>query len=81
MIRSNHEKASGGPFFRSLQRRGGSGGIDLYDIYYYSMGKSKAPRTGARCATTGWLAGHKARSYGLLTSRLAPAALQDTPMS
>ena len=39
MIRSNHEKASGGPFFRSLVRRGGSGGPDLYDIYHYSMGE------------------------------------------
>lgn len=37
MIRCNREKASGGPFFRSLQRRGG-GGVDLYDIYWYSMG-------------------------------------------
>lgn len=39
MIRSNHEKATGGPFFRSLVRRGGSGGQDLYDIYHYDMGK------------------------------------------
>ena len=38
MIRSNHEKASGGPFFRSLVRRGGVGGPDLYDIYHYNMG-------------------------------------------
>jgi rhamnogalacturonan endolyase len=42
MIRSNHEKASGGPFFRSLIRRGGSGGPDLYDIYHYNMGKLKS---------------------------------------
>jgi rhamnogalacturonan endolyase len=40
MIRSNHEKAAGGPFFRSLVRRGGSGGPDLYDIYNYNMGMS-----------------------------------------
>ena len=40
MVRSNHEKASGGPFFRSLVRRGGSGGPDLYDIYHYNMGTS-----------------------------------------
>jgi rhamnogalacturonan endolyase len=39
MIRSNHEKASGGPFFRSLVRRGGVGGPDLYDIYHYNMGQ------------------------------------------
>ena len=44
MIRSNHEKASGGPFFRSLVRRGGSGGPDLYDIYHYNMGTSTAPQ-------------------------------------
>jgi rhamnogalacturonan endolyase len=42
MVRSNHEKASGGPFFRSLIRRGGSGGPDLYDIYHYSMGRKSS---------------------------------------
>jgi rhamnogalacturonan endolyase len=46
MIRSNHEKASGGPFFRSLVRRGGSGGPDLYDIYHYNMGtRSRLPQS------------------------------------
>jgi rhamnogalacturonan endolyase len=35
MIRSNHEKATGGPFFRSLVRRGSDDGEDLYDIYRY----------------------------------------------
>ncbi|KAJ4357701.1 uncharacterized protein N0V89_002277 [Didymosphaeria variabile] len=45
MIRCNREKASGGPFFRSLQRRGG-GGVDLYDIYWYSMGHTDPMRYG-----------------------------------
>lgn len=39
LIRSNHEKASGGPFFRSLVRRGSPAGSDLYDIYHYNMGE------------------------------------------
>lgn len=46
MIRSNHEKASGGPFFRSLVRRGDSSGVDLYDIYYYNMGHTDPQRFG-----------------------------------
>ncbi|KAH9897098.1 Rhamnogalacturonase B, N-terminal-domain-containing protein [Xylariomycetidae sp. FL2044] len=46
LIRSNHEKASGGPFFRSLIRRGGSGGPDLYDIYHYNMGHTDVERFG-----------------------------------
>ncbi|KAF2635580.1 rhamnogalacturonan lyase [Massarina eburnea CBS 473.64] len=46
LVRSNHEKASGGPFFRSLIRRGGSGGPDLYDIYHYNMGHTDVMRLG-----------------------------------
>lgn len=46
MIRSNHEKASGGPFFRSLQRRADVSGEDLYDIYYYNMGHTDVERFG-----------------------------------
>lgn len=46
MIRSNHEKASGGPFFRCLQRRADSSGEDLYDIYYYNMGHTDPERFG-----------------------------------
>lgn len=46
LIRSNHEKASGGPFFRSLIRRGGGGGPDLYDIYHYTMGHTDVMRLG-----------------------------------
>ncbi|TLD35516.1 gb [Venturia nashicola] len=50
LIRSNHEKASGGPFFRSLIRRGG-GGPDLYDIYHYSMGHTDVERFGLQGPT------------------------------
>ncbi|KAH9878055.1 hypothetical protein J1614_003272 [Plenodomus biglobosus] len=46
LLRSNHEKASGGPFFRSLIRRGGPGGPDLYDIYHYNMGHTDVMRFG-----------------------------------
>jgi rhamnogalacturonan endolyase len=46
MIRSNHEKASGGPFFRSLVRRGSPDGEDLYDIYHYNMGHTDVERFG-----------------------------------
>ncbi|KAL0935328.1 polysaccharide lyase family 4 protein [Colletotrichum truncatum] len=44
--KSNHEKASGGPFFRSLVRRADPTGEDLYDIYYYNMGHTDPMRTG-----------------------------------
>jgi rhamnogalacturonan endolyase len=30
MIRSNHEKAAGGPFYRSLLRHSNEGGVGLY---------------------------------------------------
>lgn len=46
MIRSNHEKASGGPFFRCLQRRADTSGEDLYEIYYYNMGHTDPERFG-----------------------------------
>ncbi|RMJ03431.1 hypothetical protein CDV36_015044 [Fusarium kuroshium] len=46
MIRSNHEKASGGPFFRSLLTRADATGEDLYDIYYYNMGSTDPMRFG-----------------------------------
>lgn len=46
MIRSNHEKASGGPFFRSLLTRADPTGEDLYEIYYYNMGSTDPMRTG-----------------------------------
>lgn len=46
MVRSNHEKASGGPFFRSLLRRGDSSSVDLMDIYHYNMGHTDTERFG-----------------------------------
>ncbi|SPO07772.1 uncharacterized protein DNG_10467 [Cephalotrichum gorgonifer] len=46
LIRSNHEKASGGPFFRSLLTRADSSGEDLYEIYYYNMGHTDPQRFG-----------------------------------
>ncbi|KAH6657809.1 rhamnogalacturonan lyase [Truncatella angustata] len=46
MVRSNHEKASGGPFFRSLLRRGSATGSDIYDIYHYNMGHTDPERFG-----------------------------------
>ena len=38
LIRSNREKASGGPFFRSLVRGCSPIAEDLYEILYYNMG-------------------------------------------
>ncbi|PWW78965.1 Polysaccharide Lyase Family 4 protein [Tuber magnatum] len=46
LIRSNHEKASGGPFFRSLVRRSSSDADDLYEILFYSMGHTDPQRWG-----------------------------------
>jgi rhamnogalacturonan endolyase len=46
MVRSNHEKASGGPFFRSLLRTGSATSPDLYEIVYYGMAQTEAQRWG-----------------------------------
>jgi rhamnogalacturonan endolyase len=46
LIRSNHEKASGGPFFRSLVRGCTTIAEDLYEILFYSMGHTDAERWG-----------------------------------
>ncbi|CAG8950955.1 hypothetical protein HYFRA_00006352 [Hymenoscyphus fraxineus] len=46
LIRSNHEKASGGPFFRSLLRRATTAEEDLYEILYYNMGTTDPERFG-----------------------------------
>lgn len=51
IIRSNHEKASGGPFYRSLLRRGSDDGEDLYEIYYYNMGTTDEERFGLQGPT------------------------------
>ncbi|KAG0136607.1 putative rhamnogalacturonase B [Tuber indicum] len=46
LIRSNHEKASGGPFFRSLVRSCSNVAEDLYEILFYSMGHTDPERWG-----------------------------------
>ncbi|RDW77869.1 hypothetical protein BP5796_05721 [Coleophoma crateriformis] len=46
MIRSNHEKASGGPFFRSLLARSAVTEEDIYEILYYNMGTTDPERFG-----------------------------------
>jgi rhamnogalacturonan endolyase len=46
MVRSNHEKASGGPFFRSLLRSGSTASPDLYEIVWYNMAQTEAQRYG-----------------------------------
>ncbi|PBP28551.1 rhamnogalacturonan lyase [Diplocarpon rosae] len=46
LIRSNREKASGGPFFRSLTRGCSPIAEDLYEILYYNMGTVDPERWG-----------------------------------
>ncbi|KAE8150653.1 Rhamnogalacturonase B, N-terminal-domain-containing protein [Aspergillus avenaceus] len=51
LIRSNHEKASGGPFFRSLVCDAGPETESLYEIYFYSMGHTDPQRFGLQGPT------------------------------
>ncbi|MFD5944809.1 rhamnogalacturonan lyase B N-terminal domain-containing protein [Streptomyces collinus] len=46
MVRSNHEKASGGPFYRSLLRHQSADGGGLYEILYYGQNQTEAQRLG-----------------------------------
>ncbi|RPF37170.1 rhamnogalacturonan lyase B N-terminal domain-containing protein [Streptomyces sp. TLI_185] len=46
VVRSNHEKASGGPFYRSLLRHQSAGGGGLYEILYYGENQTEAQRFG-----------------------------------
>jgi rhamnogalacturonan endolyase len=46
LARSNREKSSGGPFFRSLLRSGSTGSPDLYEIVYYGMAQTEGHRWG-----------------------------------
>jgi rhamnogalacturonan endolyase len=46
LARSNHEKSSGGPFFRSLLRSGCTASPDLYEIVYYGMAQTEEHRWG-----------------------------------
>lgn len=46
LVRSNHEKASGGPFYRSLLRHSNDGGAGLYEILHYNEAQTEAERFG-----------------------------------
>ncbi|MFD5517891.1 rhamnogalacturonan lyase B N-terminal domain-containing protein [Streptomyces sp. NPDC127066] len=46
VVRSNHEKASGGPFYRSLLRHQSTDGGGLYEILYYGENQTEAERLG-----------------------------------
>jgi rhamnogalacturonan endolyase len=46
IVRSNHEKASGGPFYRSLLRHQSADGGGLYEILYYGENQTEAQRFG-----------------------------------
>ncbi|WP_369392685.1 rhamnogalacturonan lyase B N-terminal domain-containing protein [Streptomyces sp. CG1] len=46
IVRSNHEKASGGPFYRSLLRHQSADGGGLYEILYYGENQTESERYG-----------------------------------
>ncbi|MFD7132280.1 rhamnogalacturonan lyase B N-terminal domain-containing protein [Streptomyces sp. NPDC059894] len=46
IVRSNHEKASGGPFYRSLLRHQSADGGGLYEILYYGQNQTESERYG-----------------------------------
>ncbi|WP_426568290.1 rhamnogalacturonan lyase B N-terminal domain-containing protein [Streptomyces canus] len=46
IVRSNHEKASGGPFYRSLLRHQSADGGGLYEILHYGQNQTEAQRFG-----------------------------------
>jgi rhamnogalacturonan endolyase len=46
MVRGNHEKASGGPFYRSLMRHHYEDGAGLYEILYYGENQTEPMRFG-----------------------------------
>ncbi|MFI9207979.1 rhamnogalacturonan lyase B N-terminal domain-containing protein [Streptomyces sp. NPDC053253] len=46
MVRSNHEKASGGPFYRSLLRHSNELGVGLYEILHYNQSQTEGMRFG-----------------------------------
>ncbi|MFI6015802.1 rhamnogalacturonan lyase B N-terminal domain-containing protein [Streptomyces sp. NPDC051243] len=46
IVRSNHEKASGGPFYRSLLRHQSADGGGLYEILHYAQNQTEAERFG-----------------------------------
>jgi rhamnogalacturonan endolyase len=46
VVRSNHEKASGGPFYRSLLRHQSADGGGLYEILHYGENQTESERFG-----------------------------------
>ncbi|KUM81847.1 rhamnogalacturonan lyase B N-terminal domain-containing protein [Streptomyces curacoi] len=46
LVRSNHEKASGGPFYRSLLRHSNDKGAALYEILHYNQAQTEPERFG-----------------------------------
>jgi rhamnogalacturonan endolyase len=46
IVRSNHEKASGGPFYRSLLLHSSEGGGGIYEILYYGENQTEPERFG-----------------------------------
>ncbi|MEU3411508.1 rhamnogalacturonan lyase B N-terminal domain-containing protein [Streptomyces sp. NPDC006658] len=46
IVRGNHEKASGGPFYRSLLRHQSADGGGLYEILYYGENQTEPERYG-----------------------------------
>ncbi len=46
IVRSNHEKASGGPFYRSLLRHSNDKGAGLYEILHYNQAQTEPERFG-----------------------------------
>jgi rhamnogalacturonan endolyase len=46
LVRSNHEKASGGPFYRSLLRHSNDLGAGLYEILHYNQAQTEPERFG-----------------------------------
>ncbi|WP_406351232.1 rhamnogalacturonan lyase B N-terminal domain-containing protein [Streptomyces sp. NBC_00658] len=46
LVRSNHEKASGGPFYRALLRHSNDGGAALYEILHYNQAQTEPERYG-----------------------------------
>ncbi|WP_338701762.1 rhamnogalacturonan lyase B N-terminal domain-containing protein [Streptomyces sp. Q6] len=67
MVRSNHEKAAGGPFYRSLLRHQSADGGGLYEILHYAQNQTEDRRYGLQ------------GPYAIeLTAGGAPGALPDT---
>ncbi len=52
IVRSNHEKASGGPFYRSLLRHQSADGGGLYEILYYGQNQTEEQRFGLQARTS-----------------------------